>query len=46
MLEFANLIRDVHPGIFIHLVYLDENPEEDHRAGIVSLLLPYIVFGF
>ena len=27
MLEFANLIRDVHPGIFVHLVYLDENPE-------------------
>lgn len=38
MLEFANLIKGVHPDLFIHLIYLDENPEEDHKAGIVSMI--------
>ncbi|KAI0331191.1 alpha/beta-hydrolase [Cubamyces sp. BRFM 1775] len=33
MLEFMNLIKGMHPGIFIHSVYLNENIEEDERAG-------------
>lgn len=37
MNKLANLIKEVHPGIYIHLVLLDENLEEDHRAGIVSI---------
>ncbi|KAI0356367.1 alpha/beta-hydrolase, partial [Trametes cingulata] len=33
MLEFMALIKDMHQGIFIHSVYLNENLEEDERAG-------------
>lgn len=35
MLEFMNLIKKVHPDIFIHSIYLDENLEEDRKAGWV-----------
>ena len=37
MLEFMNLIKEVHPGIFIHSVYLKEDLEEDRKAAFVSL---------
>ncbi|KAF8653587.1 hypothetical protein AX16_003865 [Volvariella volvacea WC 439] len=33
MLEFASLIKDIHPGIFIHSVYIEEDIEQDRRAG-------------
>ncbi|KAF8891720.1 Alpha/Beta hydrolase protein [Infundibulicybe gibba] len=33
MLEFASLIKDMHPGIFVHSVYIDEDLDEDKRAG-------------
>ncbi|KAH8108094.1 alpha/beta-hydrolase [Cristinia sonorae] len=32
MLEFMSLIEDMHKGIFVHSVYLDENPKDDQRA--------------
>ncbi|OBZ68161.1 Palmitoyl-protein thioesterase 1 [Grifola frondosa] len=33
MLEFMSLIKDIHPGIFIHSIFLNENLKEDERAG-------------
>ena len=39
MLEFMQLIKDMHPGIYIHSVYLREDLEEDRRAGFVRRLL-------
>ncbi|KAI9068364.1 alpha/beta-hydrolase [Trametes sanguinea] len=33
MLEFMELIKEMHPGIFIHSVYQDEDLKEDERAG-------------
>ncbi|KAI0633680.1 alpha/beta-hydrolase [Trametes polyzona] len=33
MLEFMSWIKEMHPGIFIHSVYLDEDLKEDERAG-------------
>ncbi|KAF9559868.1 alpha/beta-hydrolase [Agrocybe pediades] len=33
MLEFASLIKEVHPGIYVHLVYLEEDIDKDRRAG-------------
>ena len=39
MLEFMQLIKDMHPGIFIHSVHLREDLEEDRRAGFVRRLL-------
>jgi palmitoyl-protein thioesterase len=35
MLEFAELIKDIHPDIFVHSVYLAEDNQSDQRAGIV-----------
>lgn len=39
MLEFVQLIKDMHPGIFVHSVYIDEDLEADQKAGFVSLLV-------
>ncbi|TFK25516.1 palmitoyl-protein thioesterase [Coprinopsis marcescibilis] len=33
MVEFAGLIKEVHPGIFIHSVYIDQEEDKDRRAG-------------
>ncbi|KAJ7128901.1 palmitoyl-protein thioesterase [Mycena crocata] len=33
MLRFADEIKTVHPGIFIHSVYLDEEADKDRQAG-------------
>ncbi|KAJ3547623.1 hypothetical protein NM688_g5381 [Phlebia brevispora] len=33
ILEFMEMIRDMHPGIFVHSVYINENLDEDRRAG-------------
>jgi len=33
MLEFAELIQDVHPGIFVHSVYIDQDLRRDREAG-------------
>jgi len=33
MLEFANLVKGVHPGIFVHSIYIEENLDSDQRAG-------------
>ncbi|RDB24914.1 Palmitoyl-protein thioesterase 1 [Hypsizygus marmoreus] len=33
MLEFASLIKDIYPGIFIHSVFIEQDLEKDRRAG-------------
>ncbi|CDO74265.1 hypothetical protein BN946_scf184643.g5 [Trametes cinnabarina] len=33
MLKLMDLIKEMHPGIFIHSVYQDEDLKEDERAG-------------
>ncbi|KAI0743399.1 alpha/beta-hydrolase [Daedaleopsis nitida] len=33
MLEFMNLIKEMHPGLVIHSVYIKEDLEEDQKAG-------------
>lgn len=38
MLQFMSLIKEMHPGIFIHSVYLNESLKEDERAGFVRVL--------
>jgi palmitoyl-protein thioesterase len=37
MQSFADEIRDLHPGIFVHLVHLADKMEDDQRAGFVSV---------
>jgi palmitoyl-protein thioesterase len=32
MIEFADMIRGIYPGIFIHLVYLEEDLKADRKA--------------
>ena len=36
MLEFADLLKEVHPGLFVHSIYIEENLDADQRAGFVS----------
>ena len=36
MLKFIDLIRGVHPDIFVHSVYINEDNAKDQRAGFVS----------
>lgn len=36
MLEFAELCKGVHPGMFVHSIYVDSNLEADQKAGFVS----------
>jgi palmitoyl-protein thioesterase len=38
MLEFASLIKDIYPGIFVHSVYIDQDQDKDTRAGFVRFL--------
>jgi palmitoyl-protein thioesterase len=33
MLHFISMIQDIHPGIFVHSVHIDENLEKDRQAG-------------
>jgi len=35
MLHFASQIKEMHPGIFVHSVYIDEDLDKDRRAGFV-----------
>lgn len=38
ILEFIDTIKQMHPGIFVHSIYINESEDEDRRAGWVSLL--------
>jgi hypothetical protein len=41
MLQFASLITDIHPGIFIHSIYMDEDLDKDRKAGFVrNVVIP------
>ncbi|KAF8629203.1 hypothetical protein AX17_005788 [Amanita inopinata Kibby_2008] len=31
--QFASLVEDMYPGIFIHSIYIDDDAEKDRRAG-------------
>jgi palmitoyl-protein thioesterase len=33
MVEFESMIKNIHPGIFIHSVYIEEDESSDRRAG-------------
>lgn len=35
MVEFGELIAKIHPGIFIHSVYVEEDQEQERRASFV-----------
>jgi len=35
MLDFIKFIKNIHPGIFVHSVYLEEDLQKDQRAAIV-----------
>lgn len=37
MTEFIQLIKGIHPGIFVHSVYLNQDPQEDQKAGWVRM---------
>ena len=38
MVEFGKLIAEIHPGIFVHSVYIEEDQGQDRTAGFVCCL--------
>lgn len=36
MLEFIEMMKEVHPGLFVHSVFISEKEEDDKKAGFVS----------
>ena len=40
MIKFADLIKEMHPGIFVHSIYIDPELDGDRKAAFVS---PYII---
>jgi hypothetical protein len=42
MRKFAERVKDIHPGIFVHLVRLAEKDEDDRRAGYVRSSSPRV----
>lgn len=37
MVRFENEVKEMHPGIFVHSIFIDEDPKADQRAGFVSI---------
>lgn len=40
MLEFASLIGEMYPGIFIHSIYIEEDADADRKATFVRAYRP------
>ena len=38
MVQFESEVKKMHPGIFVHSVYIDQDAKVDQRAGFVSAL--------
>lgn len=36
MVQFESGVKEMHPGIFVHSVYIDRDAKADQRAGFVS----------
>src|SRR6267154_5983079 len=36
MVRFESEVKEMHPGIFIHSIFIDEDPQVDQRAAFVS----------
>lgn len=37
IVEFGKLIEEIHPGIFVHSVYIVDNNDDDRKATFVRL---------
>jgi palmitoyl-protein thioesterase len=35
MLQLSSRIKEMHPGIYVHSIYIDEDLDKDRRAGFV-----------
>ncbi|KAJ2913467.1 hypothetical protein MD484_g6954, partial [Candolleomyces efflorescens] len=44
MLQFMDMIKDVHPGIFIHSVYIDPELDNDRKAGFYGNVDEQVAF--
>ncbi|KZV69353.1 alpha/beta-hydrolase [Peniophora sp. CONT] len=44
MVEFMDEIRKIHPGIFIHSVFLDEDNSKDRQAGLYGNVNEQVAF--
>ena len=39
MLNFEEYMKETHPGIFVHRIYIEENPDADLRADYVCICI-------
>ena len=37
MVQFESEVKKMHPGIFVHSIYIDQDANADKRAGFVSV---------
>jgi palmitoyl-protein thioesterase len=44
MLEFADIIKDIHPGIFVYSIYMSDDAQRDSRAGFYGNVNAQIEF--
>jgi palmitoyl-protein thioesterase len=44
--RFQNEIKEMHPGIFIHSIFIDEDPNADQRASFVSIYTAIICISY
>lgn len=35
--SFQSEVKEMYPGIFVHSIFIDEDPNVDQRAGFVSI---------
>jgi hypothetical protein len=38
MLEFISLVKDMHEGIFVHSVFINDELDKDRQASLVSIV--------
>lgn len=41
MVQFENEVKKMHPGIFVHSIYIEQDDKADQRAGFVSGRIRY-----
>lgn len=46
MLDFLEGIKGIHPGIFVHSVYIEEELDKDRQAGFVRLSVCPVLMGW
>lgn len=44
MVRFQKEVKEMHPSIFVHSIFIDEDTSADQRAGFVSVHARHVCF--